>query len=222
MSARVVNPFSLTEMRRLREAVARPAFRPDPESRARVCRNLWGKASSEDSRAFAARELTEQRERAAERWGFDFTREVPRVSGPGAERFKWTRVRIGTVPSAYRMPRLPRLANLDAVLETARATVPTVPVREQPEATTTAEAATPLSAESSPVPSLDLETSPDLTSPPASTSSTATATTSTPAPVRQTQKTMKDYLVVRKRPLASRKQEETNQPPAAKRQRLES
>lgn len=216
MSARVVNPFTITEMRRLREAVARPtAFRPEPESRARVCRNLWGKASAEDSRAFAAKELTEQRERAAKRWGFDFFREEPRTHGPGAERFKWTPVRIGTVPSAYKMPRLPRLANLDAVLETARATVPSLAVREQqPEATTTAEAATPLSAESSPVSStLDLETSPDLTSPPASAS---TSTTSTPAPVRQT--TMKDFLNVRKRPL-SRKHEETPNIQAAKRPR---
>jgi hypothetical protein len=95
-------------MRRLREAVAaRPAtLRVDPEARQRVCRNLWGKASADDSRAFAAKEMAVQRERAAERWGFDFLREVPRNCGSGPHRFKWTRVRVGSVPAVYRLPRM--------------------------------------------------------------------------------------------------------------------
>lgn len=114
--------------------VARPpTFRPDPEARAKVCRNLYGKASAEDSRSFAAKELAEQRERAAARWGFDFLVEAPRSHGPGADRYKWTRVRLGSVPTAYKMPRmtvpLPPAATPSSaaplhILETARTTVP--------------------------------------------------------------------------------------------------
>lgn len=199
MSARVVNPFSLTEMRRLREAVVvRPvAFRPDPEARARVARNLWGCASSAESRAFASRELEVQRERASERWGFDFVREVPRAHGPGAGRYQWRPVKVGSVPAAYRMPRL----NLDKVLETARATVV---VREpaqaaqaarQPEPSATA--ATADEDESPLVPLASPDTPPSATAS-ASSSSTSTSTSTPPVATRQT--TLKDFMGVRKRP----------------------
>lgn len=208
MSVRALNPFSLTEMRRLREAVA---FRPDPEARARLCRNLWGKSSADDSRAFAAKELAEVRERDAERWGFDFAREVPLRYGPGAGRYNWTRVLAGTVSSAYKMPRM------DSRLETGRTTVaalPSVPRSQpqRPEPSATAEAATPLTA---PLTAPILE---DLNSPPASTSTSAAASPAAPAPTRQT--SMTDFLQSRKRTRSALKTEENEN--HAKRRKSES
>ena len=186
MSARVVNPFSLNEMRRLRDAVAArpPTFRPDPDARARVCRNLWGKASADDSRAFAAKELVLQRERAADRWGFDFLREAPRSHGPGADRYKWTRVRLGSVPAAYRMPRmtlpLPPAATPAGeaplqILETARATVPCVAMPTLPDTITL----TPATV----TPSLS---SPDMTSPTTTTTISNNNNKNPAPPKRQT------------------------------------
>lgn len=190
MSLRVVNPFSLTEMRRLREAVVARPFRPDPEARARLCRNLWGKSSADDSRAFAAKEMAEHKARDAERWGFDFAREVPLRYGPGAGRYNWTKVLAGSVSSAYKMPRM------DKRLETARATVPSVPVErsaprcpepERPEATATAEAALtiPMTLASE-----------DLNSPPASTTTSAAASPAAPVTTRQTTITGKHCCLV--------------------------
>ncbi|XP_034250474.1 cyclin-dependent kinase inhibitor 1C-like [Thrips palmi] len=207
MSVRVSNPFSLTEMRRLREAVVARPYRPDPEARARICRNLWGKSSADDSRAFAAKELAEHRERDAERWGFDFAREVPLRYGPGAGRYNWSKVLTGTVSAAYKMPRLePLEPRMDRRLETARATVPCrdvhrCPEPQQPEASVTAEAATP------PVPAKIFPATlaaQDLNSPPASTTSSAAA--SPAAPVRQT--SMTEFLQVRKRSRSDVKHEE--------------
>ncbi|XP_011304310.1 cyclin-dependent kinase inhibitor 1 [Fopius arisanus] len=74
MSARVMNPGTMSEMRNLGGG---KRATPNRDALARVRRDLFGPVDHAAARALAERELKEQSVMDAKRWGFDFRLEMP-------------------------------------------------------------------------------------------------------------------------------------------------
>ncbi|XP_034952591.1 uncharacterized protein dap [Chelonus insularis] len=103
MSARVMNPAMMTESRNLggggRVAPSRAAL-------ARVRRDLFGPVDRVAARALVERELEVQSRLDAERWGFDFHREIPKENS----RYDWEIVAPAeVVPEPYALRGMPYL-----------------------------------------------------------------------------------------------------------------
>ena len=134
MSARVFNPVIMSEMRMLRgpggsavvtctENGTQPSVQRSRNREAdRVRRDLFGPVDHNEARRLMEQELSEQQRRDSDRWGFDFEKETPRLSGPGTSRYVWEKVTPGEkIPGPYalgRMEFLSRCAAEDAVTAT--------------------------------------------------------------------------------------------------------
>ncbi|EZA50611.1 hypothetical protein X777_10962 [Ooceraea biroi] len=130
MSARVLNPAMMTEIsRNLGSGGGGGRAVPSRAALARVRRDLFGPVDHAAARALAERELRAQSRIDAERWGFDFHKEIPRANS----RYEWELVtELDVVPEPYALRGMPYLR------EHAPGTPRKLPRHDDPSTTTTA------------------------------------------------------------------------------------
>ena len=117
MSARVFNPYIMSEMRRVMRGgghldLGESEIRSprDNNSLERIKKCLFGPIDHNECKLYVQQEMEKHREKASKKWNFDFKTGKPMPSNEG-NVYDWKILKENeTVPQAYALTRLPYLS----------------------------------------------------------------------------------------------------------------